>query len=49
MKKTITSDIDLRKLYLTELFDLSDVEVIGSFNCSQNDLISINGAPKSVT
>ena len=33
MRKIFEGDVELRKLYLTELFDLSDVEVKGYFNC----------------
>ena len=48
MRKVINGDVDLRKLYLNELFDLSDVEIIGSFNCRDNDLTNLRGAPHTV-
>ena len=48
MRKVIEGDVDLRKLYLNELFDLSDVEIIGSFNCRDNDLTNLRGAPHTV-
>ena len=48
MGKIIEGNVDLRKLHLTELFDLSDVEIIGSFSCRDNDLTSLRGAPHTV-
>jgi len=48
MGKIIEGDVDLGKLYLTELFDLSDVEVTGYFNCSENNLTSLEGSPHTV-
>ena len=49
MSKIIYGDVvELRKLYLTELFDLSDVEVTGDFNCGLNDLTSLKGCPHTV-
>jgi len=48
MRKIIDDDVDLSNLHLTELFDLSDVEVTGNFNCHNNDLTSLEGAPKAV-
>ena len=48
MRKVIDGDVDLRKLYLTELLDLSDVEVTGYFTCYDNDLTSLKGAPETV-
>ena len=44
----IEGDVELRKLYLTELFDLSDVEVKGYFNCMYNHLTNLKGAPHTV-
>ena len=49
MRKIIEGDVNLRSLFLKELFDLSDVEVVGNFNCSKNDLTSLVGAPHIVT
>ena len=49
MRKIIEGNVDLSYLYLIELFDLSDVEVMGYFNCSKNDLTSLVGAPHIVT
>ena len=48
MRKVINGDVDLRKLYLNELFDLSDVEVTGDFDCRGNSLISLKGSPHTV-
>ena len=48
MRKIIEGNVDLRKLHLTELFDLSDVEVTGEFNCSHNNLTNLVGSPKSI-
>ncbi len=48
MSKVIIGNIDLNRLHLEKLPDLSDVEVKGSFNCSINRLTSLEGAPKSV-
>ena len=45
MRKIIEGDINLDNLYLTELFDLSDVEVKGRFNCITNYLTSLKGSP----
>ena len=40
-------DIDLRRLYLTQLpIDLKDVTVTGNFDCYDNQLTSLQGAPK---
>jgi hypothetical protein len=48
-RKVIEGDVDLRRLYLTELPEwLADVEVEGGFTCSLNRLTSLIGAPKSV-
>ena len=48
MKKVIRGDVYLAKLYLTELFDLSAVEVTGHFNCRHNSLTSLIGSPHTV-
>ena len=48
MKKIIVyyNGVDLDNLHLTELFDLSDVEITdGGFSCSNNYLTSLKGAP----
>ena len=48
MRKIINGDVNLSKLHLTELFDLSDVEVTGDFYCVSNNLTSLEGAPHTV-
>ena len=48
MRKIIDGDVSLRKLHLTELFDLSDVKVVGDFDCSYNTLTSLRGSPHTV-
>jgi len=48
MKKIIKGNVVIESLYLTELFDLSDVEVTGYFSCRDNSLISLEGAPRAV-
>ena len=48
MRKVIEGNVDLSDLYLTELFDLSDVEVMGYFYCSINNLTNLAGAPHTV-
>ena len=48
MRKIIRGDVDLTKLYLTELLDLSDVEVTGGFYCRNNNLTSLEGCPHTV-
>ena len=48
MRKIIEGRVDLGFLHLTELFDLSDVEVTGTFNCRDNDLTNLRGAPHTV-
>ena len=48
MAKIIKDDVDLGNLCLTELFDLSDVEVMGSFACHSNYLTSLEGIPKRI-
>ena len=49
MRKIIEGSVSLRSLHLNELFDLSDVEVAGSFNCSNNNLTSLVGSPHTVS
>lgn len=44
----VDRDIDLSGKGLTELPDLSYVAVTGNFNCSNNKLTSLKGAPCSV-
>ena len=46
--KTIKGSVRLEGHGLKELPDLSDVEVLGSFDCSNNKLKSLKGAPLSV-
>ena len=48
MKKIIEGDVDLSSLLLTELLDLSDVEVGSVFDCDNNNLTSLEGAPQTV-
>ena len=48
MGKIIEGSVDLERLYLTELFDLSDVEVTGDFRCSFNNLTNLEGSPHTV-
>ena len=48
MRKIIEGRVDLSGLHLTELFDLSDVEVTGNFNCVNNNLTSLKGCPHTV-
>lgn len=40
--------IDLHGLDLTELPDLSDIEVTGYYSCSCNNLTSLKGVPKKI-
>ena len=53
MKKIIIDKnqdlVDLRNLCLTELLDLSDVELEGSYYCDNNYLTSLRGAPLTVS
>ena len=49
MRKIIEGDVDLGNLCLTELSDLSDVEVMGSFACHSNYLTSLEGCPHTVS
>ena len=44
----IKGNLDLSNKSLTELPDLSEVVVKGSFNCNTNQLTSLEGAPKEV-
>jgi len=48
MKKIIDGNVVLASLNLIELFDLSDVEVMGSFSCRDNSLTSLKGSPHTV-
>ena len=48
MKKIIHHLVNLANLYLKELPYLSDVEILGRFNCENNNLISLSGAPHTV-
>ena len=48
MRKIIQGNVDLRNLCLTELFDLSDVEIEGYYWCNNNYLTSLRGAPLTV-
>ncbi len=45
---TIKGDLDLSHIGLTELPDLSNVTILGSFNCEGNRLKSLKGSPKKV-
>ena len=44
----VNGNLDLGSMELTELPDLSDVVVRGDFNCSDNLLTSLQGAPQTV-
>ena len=48
MRKIIDGDVRIDNLCLTELFDLSDVEVTGVFSCRNNTLTSLIGSPHTV-
>jgi hypothetical protein len=48
MRIVVDGCVDLRNLCLTKLPDLSDCEVTGYFDCSENRLTSLEGAPKRV-
>jgi len=48
MRKIIAGSVNLNNLHLTELFDLSDVEVSGDFSCIYNNLTSLKGAPEII-
>jgi len=47
-EKVIKGNVDFFRLNLTELPDLSDVKVLGRFNCVLNQLQTLEGAPKYV-
>ena len=48
-RKVIKGNVYLRGLYLKELPEwLSDVEIEGSFSCSNNKLTTLQGAPKAI-
>ena len=44
----IEGDLDLSNMNLTKLPDLSKVIINGNFNCANNNLASLKGAPKEV-
>jgi len=44
----IKGDLDLSRMNLTELPDLSNVIIEGSFSCAGNQLTTLKGAPKKV-
>jgi hypothetical protein len=48
-EKVIRGSVDFSYQQLTELPDLSDVKVLGGFNCSYNRLQTLKGAPKYVS
>ena len=48
MGKIIEDNVSLQKLLLVKLFDLSDVEVTGDFDCSNNYLTNLEGSPHTV-
>lgn len=48
MKKIIEGDVEVTSLDLKKLLDLSDVEVKGDFDCRDNNLNSLEGAPHTV-
>ena len=48
MGKIIEDNVSLQKLLLVTLFDLSDVEVTGDFDCSNNYLTNLEGSPHTV-
>ena len=48
MRKIIEGNVILHNLHLTELFDLSDVEVMGWFTCGHNNLTNLEGSPHTV-
>tara|TARA_R110000868_G_scaffold54509_4_gene170229 strand:+ start:516 stop:908 length:393 start_codon:yes stop_codon:yes gene_type:complete len=49
MKKIIKDSVMIASLHLTELLDLSDVEIThGGFYCEHNNLVSLKGAPQAV-
>ena len=48
MRKIIEGDVNLKHLHLTELFNLSKVEVTGDFDCSRNTFSNLRGSPHTV-
>lgn len=48
MRKIIDGDIYLRNLWLTKLFNLSDVLIDGYYDCSRNKLTNLIGAPHTI-
>jgi hypothetical protein len=51
MSKIIKGDVNISRLALNsilEMLDFSDIIVEGSFDCSYNQLTSLEGSPKSV-
>ena len=46
--KEIHEDIDLSQLFLTKLPDFKNIKFNYSFNCHQNQLTSLEGAPQTV-
>jgi len=48
MRKVIKGNVNLYELNLIELFDLSDVEVRGWFDCTYNHLTNLEGSPHTV-
>ena len=48
MEKFIEGNVNVSKLHLSKLFDLSDVEVIGDFVCEYNFLTNLEGSPHTV-
>ena len=49
MRKVIEDNVILKSCCFEELFDLSDVKIIGNFDCSINYLKNLAGSPKHVT
>ena len=47
-EKNEIESVNLNQLYLDELPDLKHVKVLGAFNCSDNNLQSLEGAPQYV-
>jgi len=45
---TIKGDVYLNDIFLNKLPNLSNVKIIGDFTCSNNNLTSLEGAPKEV-
>jgi hypothetical protein len=48
MTKKYIDKVNLKGLYFEKLPDLSDVTCRGDFNCRDNELTSLEGAPKEV-